>query len=290
MLLRLRQLTAHVLMLQFVMRDLLEREDIELIRKIIDEQVADSSTGRTIVAVRKQLDKLAADQKKKTAAEAAAKKASREAGRDVNDTDILVDEVGDDANDEDEPEAEAGFEQHTQQFGGRGASGGQFGKEYNFKPFLRSLKVGDSWEKVKEKAKCSYCDNQPRHPFITSCGHLICGEPCLADADLEAAEKGQEHLACKICGLTPTYSHPCDPEDGDSPEAVAQGTRAQARRKKDSERKRRENEDIAEDWLALAGDDVLPSAKTIAVKAQIINWTRENPSVKIIIYTQFLAM
>lgn len=30
MLLRLRQLTAHVLMLQLVMRDLLEREDIEV--------------------------------------------------------------------------------------------------------------------------------------------------------------------------------------------------------------------------------------------------------------------
>jgi hypothetical protein len=56
------------------------------------------------------------------------------------------------------------------------------------------------------------------------------------------------------------------------------------------EKERLDREDIAEDWLSLGGDEVLPSAKTIAIKAQILNWIRENPSVKIIVYTQFLAM
>ncbi len=50
------------------------------------------------------------------------------------------------------------------------------------------------------------------------------------------------------------------------------------------------SEDIPENWLSLGGDELLPSAKTIAIKAQILNWIRENPTVKIIIYTQFLAM
>jgi hypothetical protein len=40
----------------------------------------------------------------------------------------------------------------------------------------------------------------------------------------------------------------------------------------------------------LAGEEVLPSAKTLAIKAQVLNWTKEDPKVKIIIYTQFLAM
>ena len=57
-------------MLQFVVRDLLEREDIEAIREVVDKEAEDSSErgGHTIAAVRKQLDKVAADQRKRTAA------------------------------------------------------------------------------------------------------------------------------------------------------------------------------------------------------------------------------
>jgi SNF2 family DNA or RNA helicase len=42
-------------------------------------------------------------------------------------------------------------------------------------------------------------------------------------------------------------------------------------------------------WLELNGE-VLPSAKTIAVKAQILEWIEEDPEVKIIIYSQFIGM
>ena len=47
---------------------------------------------------------------------------------------------------------------------------------------------------------------------------------------------------------------------------------------------------MRQSWLSLGGKSVLPSAKTIAIKAQVLNWIQENPNVKIIIYTQFLAM
>lgn len=36
--------------------------------------------------------------------------------------------------------------------------------------------------------------------------------------------------------------------------------------------------------------EVLPSAKTMACKAQVLNWLQEEPDVKIIIYTQFLPI
>jgi hypothetical protein len=80
MLLRLRQLTAHVLMLQFVMRDLLEVEDIERIKDVVKEQAVDSSTrrGRTIIAIRKQLEQHAIVEKKKAADRAAAKAAGKD--------------------------------------------------------------------------------------------------------------------------------------------------------------------------------------------------------------------
>jgi hypothetical protein len=79
-------------------------------------------------------------------------------------------------------------------------------------------------------------------------------------------------------------------DDVDPIEAVAQGTRSKKATKAAKQRERRDREDISEDWLSLAGAEVLPSAKTLAIKAQILNWRKENAGVKIIIYTQFLAM
>jgi SNF2 family DNA or RNA helicase len=274
MLLRLRQLTAHVLMLQFVMRDLLEFEDIERIKDVVKEQAGDSRTqsGRTIIAIRKQLEKHASDQKKKAAADAIARTAGR---------------LNDASEDEDDIEEEHQSQEPDEIISGTGK---QFGKEFDFKPFLRSLKIGDSWERAKKNARCSYCDSPPRRPWIASCGHLICETPCLESSNLAAAESGESYSACKTCGITSHLTQPCEFDEEDPEEGVAQGTRSKAKKKKESQRKRLDREDISEDWLSLAGADVLPSAKTLAIKAQILNWTKEDPKVKIIIYTQFLAM
>lgn len=298
MLLRLRQLTAHVLMLQFVMRDLLEVEDIERIKAVVKEQVADSNTqpGRTIIAIRKQLEKHAIDekQKAKAKADAAAAKAKAKAKGEE-----WIEPDGEAEVEDDFLESETESELDEEEFTGRtmahedarlGGSGQQFGKEYNFKPYLASLRTGQSWEKAKKKATCSYCGKTPKYPWIASCGHLICAEPCMERADIDAAEDGKSNWTCKACGKTPTFVQPCDPDDYDSVEPVAQGTRSRTAKKKVKKRKRDDREDIADDWLSLAGAEVLPSAKTLAIKAQILNWRKEDPKVKIIIYTQFLAM
>jgi len=42
-------------------------------------------------------------------------------------------------------------------------------------------------------------------------------------------------------------------------------------------------------WINLGGD-LLPSAKTTAIKLQVERWLKEDPTTKIIIYTQFLQM
>jgi len=44
-----------------------------------------------------------------------------------------------------------------------------------------------------------------------------------------------------------------------------------------------------EDWISLKGE-VLPSAKTMATKSQILEWLKKDPDCKIIIFTQFLPM
>jgi hypothetical protein len=287
MLLRLRQLTAHVLMLQFVMRDLLELEDLERIKEVVKEHAADSTgrRGGTIIAIRKQLEQHAIREKQKAAERAAAKAAGKEFDEEEEE-----ETPPEEAQSQDQEPDEPASQTTGQEGAGRGGSGKNFGKDYNFKPFLASLKTGDSWEKAKKRAKCSYCDKTPREPWIAECGHLICVEPCLEESNLEAAEVGKTSSPCKTCGKTPRSIQPCMLDDVDPIEAVAQGTRSKKATKSAEQKERRDREDISEDWLSLAGADVLPSAKTLAIKAQILNWRKENPEVKIIIYTQFLAM
>ncbi|XP_014560185.1 hypothetical protein COCVIDRAFT_34661 [Bipolaris victoriae FI3] len=277
MFLRLRQLTAHILMLQFVIRDLLELEDIEHIKQVLHQHTVDSNTQSrsTIIAVRKQLQKIADEEKKKKCDDLKANKEGK--GQDQN---SVTDEEEEDEeeDEEEEPKLYDRFE-----------AGGNFGKDYNFGPFLSSLQTGKSWERAKKTAKCSACGKKPQQPMLTSCGHLICAEPCYSEACVEAAEQGEENPVCKTCGVIPTSIIACDMET-DPQDIPASGTRSNGKKKKNKGRKRIDREDIAHDWLASLDDDVLPSAKTIAVKSQIMNWIKENPKVKIIVYTQFLAM
>lgn len=271
MLLRLRQLAAHILMLQFVVRDLLELRDIERIKEVVEKQAAVSSIqgGKTLIAIRRQLEQLAENEKKRK------KEGPGDSGANHDDAEAL----NDDGIDEETPDTAHRYE-----------AGGKFGKEYNFHPFLNSLKTGESWEKAKREAKCGACGKRPTNPMLTSCGHLICSEPCYTESAVESAEQNIENPRCKSCGKIPQSIQPCDLDDLDASSMPAFSTRLNAKKKQNERWKRLRNEQIEEDWLASMGDDILPSAKTIAVKSQIMNWLKEDPNVKIIVYTQFIAM
>ncbi|KAJ4379678.1 hypothetical protein N0V86_004860 [Didymella sp. IMI 355093] len=294
MLLRLRQLTAHILMLQFVMRDLLEREDIERIKDVVKEQAASSNIrqGRTILSIRKQLEAYELREKRKAAIKAARRAAAEEAAKGGGE--YVEPESNDDDEEDDAPvqvprDGEAEAEEMSVHRGAeRNKSGKAFGKSYDFKPYVNSLTTGDAWEQKKEKAKCGECGKRPYKPWKTACGHLICSEPCYEEVMNTAAEEGKTNATCKACGQTFFDCIPCDEEDDDIP--TGRGTRSRAAAKEKKKKDRFDREDIADDWLSLGGEDVLPSAKTLAIKAQVLNWIRENPNVKIIIYTQFLAM
>ncbi|KAF2682087.1 hypothetical protein K458DRAFT_370647 [Lentithecium fluviatile CBS 122367] len=279
MLLRLRQLTAHVLMLQYVMQDLLEREDIEQIRDVISNAAGDSTTtsGRTILAIRKQLDDLTAKEKKRAAANNSKSTVLDDEDDLIAENDVL-----------DEEDAPLGDEDGSNR-GNRCATGAQFGNiPYNFKPFLGTLTTGDGWKTKKQRSQCGSCGQSPPiEPWQTSCGHLLCNQ-CYEEASMLSAEEGKHYSTCNGCGKIFAYARRLSGDD--LPEIMGPETRAK-RRRHNKEREKIEQQDISDDWLNLGGPEgVLPSAKTIAIKAQILNWLKENPSVKIIIYTQFLAM
>ncbi|CAI6332506.1 unnamed protein product [Periconia digitata] len=264
MLLRLRQLTSSPLMLQFVLRDLAEREDIEKIRIIVNEAAynRDTREGQLILALRKQL--------------AGWKEDAQESSLQNLDRDSVSSEQG----------RHDGYNS-TSTASASAKTGKAFGKEFNFTPYLNSLASGDNWDRLKQASKCSMCDKplkQNSPTWITSCSHLSC-QKCYEQTALREAISGPQ--SCKSCGEMIENFTPVSAEEA----AIYNGGPAErTRSRKDKERKKIEEQDIKDDWLMLGGESVLPSAKTIAVKAQILNWIKENPDVKIIIYTQFLAM
>ncbi|KAL5399978.1 hypothetical protein PMIN06_012687 [Paraphaeosphaeria minitans] len=285
MLLRLRQLTAHILMLQSVIQDLLEQEDIEKIREIVYQEANSqgSRKSRVILAIRKQLDSLEEVAKKKSANKATnrARNAHRptahrdDEAKEERDIEELLDDVQEIA-DDDEPAARR-----------PARSGRTFGKNFDFRPYLNSLTTGENWEKVKKRAVCSDCAGRLRDAWLTSCGHMLCSD-CYDAAQVQAAEDEHENATCKGCGSVFTHANEIQ-ENGDELANAGPMTRAK-RQQHSKEVLQIEQQDIADDWLAGGGEGVLPSAKTIALKAQLLNWFNENPKVKVIIYTQFLAM
>jgi hypothetical protein len=297
MLLRLRQLTAHILMLQSVVQDLLEREDIEKIREVVQQEATDqrSRKGRTILVLRKQLDSLEVEAKKQSANKATnrAKRSKRPSAHhdDADPEQRDIEELLDDSQ-----EAVDGDRPLTRR------SGRAFGKNFDFRPYLDSLTSGANWKKVKERATCAGCAGAPHGAWLTSCGHILCNN-CYELAQIQAAEEERTNATCKGCGSVFWHANEIQ---GGGDDLVDNGPMTRAKRQKHAkEIQSIEEQEIAEDTMG--GQGVLPSAKTIALKAQLLNWyalpphprsvllTRrprftENPNVKVIIYTQFLAM
>ena len=167
-----------------------------------------------------------------------------------------------------------------------GETGGRHGNSYRIRKYLDKFRETDTWEEAKERSQCVGCRSQPEDPYVTSCSHIYC-YTCLVDLQHLAAARGYDAAKCSECGETYTSSRPCEegfeamqprPTSG-SPTYDLGSTTGSKSKKKESEI----------DWLGLKGE-ILPSAKTIAVKAQVLQWVSENPEVKIIIYTQWMPM
>lgn len=248
-------------MLQKVVQDLLEQEDIEKIREIVQRQATDqrSRQGRTIIAIRKQLDNLEVEAKKRPANKVTNRSKNTKRmytqSNIVNSEDHDIEELLDDSQDDG----------HTPHTGSARGSGSNFGKNFDFRPYFNSLTTGTTWEKVKQRATCSDCGGPPIGAWVTSCGHLLCAK-CYDSSWLQAAEAEQTHVSCPACGSIFTHANQVDGNE-------AGGPRTRTRTQKHSkEIQRIEQEDIAEEWLNFGGEGVLPSAKTIALKAQLLNW------------------
>ena len=254
--LRLRQLTGHILLVQQTLKDLMEGEDLEKLWRLTDHEVQPQGEGGS-QAVLGQLKKMLAK----------AKDASTAPSNEVV-----------------EPDSAGILKGSAGATEGADVMGGTFGMAFKFRKYLRSLQTSGKWDEVNNRSLCHKCRGIPDNPHITSCFHVYCKE-CLETVLFDAAKEGKAQANCLSCDAEFERTEPCDGFNQAATKLHSPTGGGQPRRA----RKSSDSDETDIDWITVTGS-ILPSAKTLAVKAQIQLWVEEDPSAKIIIFTQFRDM
>ena len=276
MVLRLRQLTGHIFMIQETIEDLLEQEDIEKLMRLASTEIKDDTPNqRSILQLRKVL---------------ASRKAAENNSGAPNVSSNTPSASSDTPNASLDPPCVSSDVPNTSPDALNGSSatadcniGGEFGStNVSFKKYLRDIRQNPKWAELEARSLCPQCRQPPDTPWVTSCNHIYC-EECLRALQYEASKNRQDRASCKECGVVFTSSGPASGLDELGFEGSSPADEARRRRKKDPQ-----TENVPK-WIDLEGH-ILPSAKTLAIKAQVLNWLQDAPKEKIIIFTQFHEM
>lgn len=273
LILRLRQLTGHPLMIQDTVRDLLEPSDFVKIEDILNSvgvggvSAVEEDHELTIRHIRRMLQ----DPKSLAVLEPGPTPAQVERFLERGTLDATP--ASDVASSEDlQTETDAGEVNETNQED----IGRAFGRKDDLGAFITQLKDDGNLHNVPQPS-CVKCGTRPKEPVYTSCQHCYCHKCLMADT-VEATEANSEYNTCAHCGDWYTTK---ESYDRTNTEATRLGEARQF--------KKANVNDTINTWISSSGY-MLPSAKTIAFKAQVQNWFKENKKVKIIVYTQFITM
>ena len=257
--LRLRMLCSHVLLVQPTIKDLLELEDVEELYRVtkrFENETSDNGTRETITALRIMLDRKKSDKPSTATAP----------------TEPIVIEDDNDGSTQ-APE----IKRHH---------GGSFGKTYEFFNYLETLASSGHFQKMKDRSLCTICKRAPQNPqLMLPCYDLFC-RACLETAK-EAAKGAPDGFSCPKCDEIYEEHVPCVGFDSTMKRIESKYEKVNRRKSRSGTPK--DDYNNAMDWLDQP-DEVLPSAKTLAVKAQLLNWFEKDPNARVIIFTQFLGL
>jgi SNF2 family DNA or RNA helicase len=141
-------------------------------------------------------------------------------------------------------------------------TGESHGKDVNYGGYIESFKRSANFHLSSKRTICSKCERPTDNPVMTLCYHFYC-RLHLEDLMHEAAHDGFDQAICvkEDCGKQIMKSTIVDPETALKPK-----------------------------YLDTDGN-VLPSTKTLACKAQILNWldpkTGGDPNAKCIVFCQW---
>ncbi|KAF2152369.1 hypothetical protein K461DRAFT_241503 [Myriangium duriaei CBS 260.36] len=254
MITRLRQLTSHPLIIQGPMLDLLNRDDIERLRSVLREYVDENREhGKALIHQIRILLERRADEH-----DGQGKQVLKVTALDASMEDAMVQEATESK-----------------------STGSRHGIQYKFNRFLDKLKDQNKKLEMEAIMECVYCRNRAENAQISSCLHIYC-QSCLDEAQEDAAYDGLPGAACHAddCGQIFSSVEPA----GDHARLLALEQQQSKQGKKKSKLP-----DGIPDWLDEAGE-MIPSAKTLAVKAQILEWKKIAPHDKIILFTNWIPM
>ncbi|KAI9815366.1 MAG: hypothetical protein M1832_005505 [Thelocarpon impressellum] len=156
-----------------------------------------------------------------------------------------------------------------------------FGSRFEPEKYLNTLNE----EEMLARCICHICADVASEPQITDCNHVFCKDCIQAECEKSAA-RGSDFTECPACdhafsGIKPFEDlearHDVGTPASQADDLAMEGGRGRrAKHDKDA-------------WINLPGD-MLPSAKTVAVKRQILEWQRDAPDDKLVIFTQFRLM
>jgi SNF2 family DNA or RNA helicase len=277
MILRLRQLCSHSALVQGPLCDLLEREDFEKLNKITESEDEMSDEGASMLVHLRNVLKNN---------QGVLKTSGGVQGTVISEHESI-------------PTAHIDYDTEI-------PTGGKHGLSFRFRKYLKSIRESETWDAIMQRTLCCSCRQPPQDAHVTSCFHIYCAA-CLTDLQHLAARRGHDQTRCMECGEAYTSVQRCDGIENlmsreTTAEAPTEIESPQKAAKKTNQKKSLE----MEDWVSMPGE-VLPSAKTQAMKAQVMNWLKEpeeteckckkEPCIckdreppKIIIYTQFLPM
>ncbi|KAI5363033.1 putative helicase, Zinc finger, RING-type, Zinc finger, RING/FYVE/PHD-type [Septoria linicola] len=264
MILRLRQLCAHILLIQGTIVELLEREDFEKLNALSDRHVSEDE-GQTILTHLRHVLETSAAQNADTAEGGAGG-----VGTVIPVTETAAINAVDFANNP------------------NNLAGGRHGLTYNIGKYVQNLAASKQFEEIQARSTCSACRQPPDNPHKTSCFHIYCWD-CITQIQHAAARSGKPSATCGECGAEYDSVTPCvlNPEYRASPvDSLSDGENGIPTKSKG---KKKKNKDDMDDWIGLKGE-ILPSTKTIACKAQVLEWMAQDRHCKIIIYTQFMPV
>ncbi|KAH0536030.1 hypothetical protein FGG08_007079 [Glutinoglossum americanum] len=153
-----------------------------------------------------------------------------------------------------------------------------FGTSFSIYKYLNTLDE----KEMLTRCVCRICHDVAFDPQITDCYHVFC-KPCIEEEASRWAQEGHEFTECPACNnifltLVPWF-------DLTAKENTASPSSPRAHEDEENDRA----EKNASSWLNIEGE-LLPSAKTIALKAVILDWIVTAPNDKIVVFTQFRLM
>lgn len=151
--------------------------------------------------------------------------------------------------------------------------GGAFGLRDSYSDWVSDMKAQAALEGEDPANECVMCHKPPKKPVQTSCDHTYCYD-CLRDLADACKDRGELMTKCISC------EEYCSMLRKNTSSNMFTKNSAAALDGEDRKKKKPDIKTVIDTWVDEDGM-MLPSAKTLAFKAQIMNWIEQDPDVKI---------